>query len=667
MALLRKALTPEDSEILKTGYDGLRAASEQLQSTNLDIYRLMSVKMLHAVDSDQANSLHAILKQHERAAFGDQDPSQLKRDQPNWYARNRGVVDSLEFIDQELERATASKAKVESAQAALRCCINRLSRPYLRSLNLLDLPDEILLEIFEHLEDRFLECIERYPHCYWTPSRDIKALRLTCRRICDISSQLLVRIVHLDFHPESVERLEEISRHPTISKGVHIVKVDLLFYNFSFCDIEHFLSFHVVEAEQQIDLYEKMEMWDFCGTSKDDALAMIANGNKLMSTLRRLLSGDRSQEDDQHWSRAVETHELYLKLMQMQASLIQSHKFYRAVGSAIARMPCARALVFDDSGRPLHRYGPKQLPGSLMVPGGDIWERLRGWILVPLNGFAAKSNHLEPPDYTCIIPLIDAVRDAGVFLRHLSFDLCSRGRSVDLVPSPDLRPSFSSGMQQLRTFSFTYAYESSLFVDHDDNSEHDDEDSDDSGDSDSEHVKEASGIQGFLSACLETSTLRLLELDFRSGVEHFPLRFGDILNRNKSLHKLNGIHIGKVDLDYADLMAFLRHLPKPMHFIRTRTLRLLNGSWREVLDVLREKQPRVVRFCDLGGGEFESMTKEQYDHAFKEERFGGDTTRAEAYIEGRLFPNPFQALEDATLVDEGSDADQASAIEVPIL
>src|SRR3954467_14801539 len=55
---------------------------------------------------------------------------------------------------------------------------------------------------------------------------------------------------------ESLTRLEEISHHTTISKGVHTVTVVLHFYNSSFTEIENFGSFYTQEFERQTDMYE---------------------------------------------------------------------------------------------------------------------------------------------------------------------------------------------------------------------------------------------------------------------------------------------------------------------------------------------------------------------------------------------------------------------------
>ncbi|KAK0712768.1 hypothetical protein B0T26DRAFT_715215 [Lasiosphaeria miniovina] len=88
-------------------------------------------------------------------------------------------------------RVFAAFAGASSTSCRARCC---------GTCTLLDLPNEILFDIFKRVEQNDGSCFElasgfRRPHAAWKPSQGIKALRLACRQTCDISSQLLVRMV----------------------------------------------------------------------------------------------------------------------------------------------------------------------------------------------------------------------------------------------------------------------------------------------------------------------------------------------------------------------------------------------------------------------------------------------------------------------------------------
>jgi len=641
MAPPREAAAAGDLELIKTLYDALGLARDQLQVVNLDIFHRLVLKSLLAdLDEESRNAASQVFMQHAHAAFGKQSPYDLDPRPHQSTALNRAILDSpepTELLSQELERANASKVALERIYSALRGSINRLSRPYLRKQTLIDLPDEILLEIFSHLDN--IIPLGLRPYSLWHSSADIKALRLVCRRLSDIASHLLVRVVHLDLHSESsLKRMEEISRHPTISRGVHVISVNLMFYNASFIELENFLSYYADDTENNINMYEEARLWELNNASEEVAAQFISQGKELVATLHRLSSGERSDEDERHASHVNVTHQKYLELLQQQDSLLQSDSFYRAVGSAIARMPCARSFVFDDGH--IRISGGGQIR---MVPGADIWENLRSRMLVPLRGDIVNRGHLVPPSIRCMLRLIDAVRIAGATsLHHLEIKLSSLGRSKDLVPAPDSRSLFSSGMQQLRTFTFQQGY------------------SEDFGEDGEDHAGGVKSMVEFFSACLDTSSLRGLQLDLRRGSEQNPLkklRLKDIFNQKRPLDNLTDVSLSNFDFDCIDLVSFLRRLPTPMWCLSLLSIGLINdnGSWREVLDALREKKPTVALFKDPAGAECDDMTVAQYNALFRDNSWGY-RNQAEAYIRGLLVNNPIsQVLQDSASSVEGDD------------
>ncbi|KAF7955200.1 uncharacterized protein EAE97_000459 [Botrytis byssoidea] len=52
----------------------------------------------------------------------------------------------------------------------------------------------------------------------------IQEMRLVCRRICNISSHFLLPTVRVELSAQSLARLDMISRHPTIGKGVRTAR-----------------------------------------------------------------------------------------------------------------------------------------------------------------------------------------------------------------------------------------------------------------------------------------------------------------------------------------------------------------------------------------------------------------------------------------------------------
>lgn len=93
-------------------------------------------------------------------------------------------------------------------EAQISCGLHKVfdspARSLVCPLKIHHLPDELLMGIFRHLRN----------------CDDIKRLRLSSKRINMTSSHLLINTLHVSPIPKSLERLDEVSRHPTISRGV---------------------------------------------------------------------------------------------------------------------------------------------------------------------------------------------------------------------------------------------------------------------------------------------------------------------------------------------------------------------------------------------------------------------------------------------------------------
>ncbi|EDN07297.1 hypothetical protein I7I51_03437 [Histoplasma capsulatum] len=604
--------TAREHEVLKIAYDGLRITEEQLQDVEREICRLMSAKMMWFPEQ---SSLSRDFHQKWDEGFGDGDlpPSEWWK----WAAHN-GLFESVDNLDRELEKANASKAKFEGVQSALRCCINNLSRPYLRNLNILDLPNEILLKVFEFVEDKF-EFPLLLPF-YRQGTKDIKNIRLVCWRFCNLSSQLLVRVVRVNFNELSLARLEEISRHPTISKGVRAVQIVLHFYNFSFTDFHRFISYQADEVENHVDPFDHAKMWESLDIPEQTALEMVSNGRAVISTLRRLELADPDDNsgycegDEDHRARLGEIHRQYLILLEKQESLIRTKKLSQTVGSAISRMLGLWKLDFNDTDFESLK------DRRLMVPGGSIWDALHRYMLQPITGDDAKKHGLELPNYQCIVNVIDSVRRAGTLLDNIDIKLSTLGYPGSLALAPDIRREFSSRMQQLKEFAFSF--EGNLTE------------------------QDADDLSKFLSAFLDTSSLQNLRLHMRGEeAEAARIDVGQIIG-SKSRHKLIDISFDQVAMDLPRLLRFLERLPQSIHCIHLRDVRLLSGTWKEALDALRKKRSRVVLFSEPQGAECDNMPREVYESIFSTENC--DVSNAERYIRNWIpwEPNPLQALED---------------------
>ncbi|KAK3938127.1 hypothetical protein QBC46DRAFT_390838 [Diplogelasinospora grovesii] len=368
-------------------------------------------------------------------------------------------------------------------------------------------------------------------------------------------------------------------------------------------------------------MFDGARLWEFSNIAEQTASEMIAKARAVVSTLRRLASADPDddgghfEDDEGHRARLDEIHREYLILLEKQELLIRSGRFSRVVGSAIARMPRARKLEFADADFESLKEQ------KLMYPGDDVWGALYRFMLQPMTGYGAKKHELELPSYQCIINVTDAVRSAGALLNSIDINLSTVGYFGDLVPAPDIRREFSFGMQQLKEFAFTC--------------------------DDSPNEQDADDLHEFLSACLDTPCLQQLRLDMRRGeAEAARIDMGQIMG-SKSRHKLTYIFLGRVAMDLSKLVLFLERLPQSMGCIHQHDVRLLSGTWKEALDALRKKRPRVVLLSEPQGAECDDMSPKDYERIFGQDR-SRYSSEAELYITNPMpsIPNPVQAVED---------------------
>jgi hypothetical protein len=588
------ALTPQGLELLKIAHDGLRNVNEQLQGLKSEIYRLTAAKIIYYPSEPLSDRLEG----HEHG----------NRDQRLFDNSSR-----------ELDEVSTTKAKLDSIQGTLRHGINELSRPYLRDLNVLDLPDELLLDIFELVEGFDPNPPFAYDHD--SGREDIQNTRLVCRRFCDLSSQLLVRFVRVRFDEQSLSRLDEISRNPNIAKGVRAVQVVLHFYNSSFTDLELFTTYHADELENQVYMLDKERppaLSPLTQEQTESFMVQVVNGYDAVTKLHRLASAE--PDDDGYFEdnsdvrpRLNELHKEYLILLEKQEWLIKSERFYEIVGSAIARMPHASRLELSD-------WDFRSAEGrGLITSEGDIWSALHRLALQPMTCYEANEHGFDLPSYQCAVSMIAAIRSAGTLLNKIDIKLSALGYPGSLVPTPDIRQELTSGMRQLKEFKFLY------------DGKFNEQDGED--------------LSEFLSACLGTSSLQKLSLDMR-GHDGEAARIDlEKVMGSKSRKQLTDIFLGQISIDPFVLLRLLERLPEQMDRLSLSDVRLLSGTWEEALDALRKKECRIMRFQKSQGAECDTMSGKDYQRIFGENKHGSPN-EAERYIGnlGSLKTNPLRAL-----------------------
>jgi hypothetical protein len=188
---------------------------------------------------------------------------------------------------------------------------------------ILDLPEEILLDIFCSFESGFPvhDPSEHYNHWTAKDSNRLEFLgnnRLVCRTFNRLISPLLCPIVSVSLCSGSIDRLEGLSRNPLIAQGIRGIKLSLLFRP---CAIAtDFRRYHahaesvLAELERECNWYTEFQDYQEDDMS-DDAVAWrnyheawkrIGN---IRNAWRDILEGRNPQEDGlQHTGLAGKEH-----------------------------------------------------------------------------------------------------------------------------------------------------------------------------------------------------------------------------------------------------------------------------------------------------------------------------------------------------------------------
>lgn len=141
----------------------------------------------------------------------------------------------------EGEPLKSRKQSLENSYSSVQRQISTLSRPFPCFLGILDLPNEILIQIFEYMHDTPSGGIRQLRP---SQSKNIKNVRLPCNRFCNTSSHLLIDLLHIDFDSSSLSHLEEVARNPMIIKGVRALRFHFDFYSPVLAnDVERFAAY----------------------------------------------------------------------------------------------------------------------------------------------------------------------------------------------------------------------------------------------------------------------------------------------------------------------------------------------------------------------------------------------------------------------------------------
>ncbi|ROW00425.1 hypothetical protein VPNG_07936 [Cytospora leucostoma] len=559
------------------------------------------------------------------------------------------------------------------------------------SRKILSLPDELLVEIFDAVKT--YKPANGAQHASFASSpEDISNLRLVCRRFEACSSHLLVHYVRLDgINTESLERLEAISRHPTISKGVHIVRLVTRFYSPILAnDIRRFAGYALnkvfvqamryreafkegekeMETDGSLDVEQMYSRMRECAAVLEGVKAVLKTWGRMSLSevedvsgsdnpdydksdqeymaLKRSNSGIKDEaEEERHRQLLYLAHGLYRLRYQEQEKLRKDDAFIRRFAAAMARMPRAKGLEIHDF---VDDWDAEEIghagDGS---HGGDDYAGLIDidTFTQPMSWDEATDRGLGDPPVELLFKLPVAIQGAGVRLDRISMQTSTCAELYyPLLRKASARDVLALGraVSEMRLKNFIFLHQAKMR----------------SRLRTTPAPEDVEAFGNLTSAMSNSSDLEQLWLRLDSGwadggldparrisLGSVLLADPDSLGRwgQPSWNSLRDVHLSNLALHLSDLehlAAQLRESNAKLEFLTLKSVHLLSGTWSEALDLLRTVEVEwEIEISEPSGAECEDVRMVlagQYDAVFG--RLDGSRSLAEDFVNHDMKQNP---------------------------
>lgn len=145
---------------------------------------------------------------------------------------DQGLTAESMAVQQSLTDLNILIRRFENLQTAARDRFNLRARSLRKNRKgIMDLPNELLRNVFDNFRSN-LDNDDFWPDIdYKACTGDIQNIRLAHRKFLQASSHLLVRYLDISPSPSSLERLENVMRHPEISQGQRLLTIDMRYYS----------------------------------------------------------------------------------------------------------------------------------------------------------------------------------------------------------------------------------------------------------------------------------------------------------------------------------------------------------------------------------------------------------------------------------------------------
>ncbi|KAK4445130.1 hypothetical protein QBC34DRAFT_473014 [Podospora aff. communis PSN243] len=472
-----------------------------------------------------------------------------------------------------------------------------------KSISLMSLPNEILLDVFGFT---YLGKGDYRRHCDHPDypdqkGSDVKNCRLVCRRFHDISSRLLISSVAIDCRISSLARLDAISRHPIIAKGVESIQVSLAVFTPSV-------------GASLVDLISRYQL----------AIKPSHPIHSAWGKLRQFLQHEDSKVADEnilHLLFFKMVQKAYRQLCEEQDFLSQSGNFAKLASPAILRMPRVRMLSFHDNLPLSNRDDHKDM--------AELLEERCRHTFCP-DGIIARGFDNRPTWLAVELPA--ALQAAGASIEAVDIRFGTFKSDPFCLPaSSTVGPRDAAA--NLRTFSLKVSDEPSL----------------------SSHAHISSYLSAFTSAGkLESLYLELQQWHMSDTMDARVLELTTKVLTDCRLENVRELKFAYVMFDFAAFEKFLsKRVPalKSLGLVRVGFFddERRGTAWPQALEILRRKSLDAVKLQQPSTPTSSAEDKWVFSLILNRLCMGFPHprcyhTRAELYVLGYLDTNPFHTF-----------------------
>lgn len=537
--------------------------------------------------------------------------------------------------------------------------------PWIPKLHIFRLPDELLIKISENLRGDIIS--EEDDNSSTDDIRGIKNLRLTCKRLCNASSHLLLRRLDIALTYPSLQHLEMVSRHPTISKGIRSLQICVGVYDPRLASnlqsyISRLLSILMDDYHDNLKYLQRYarklrasysfedQRFSFATLTAHEKLCKVVDNigkcRNIVQSCDNFLQTQIYQSDkDQTMATLHQAYKVYVQRLNDQDELLQNDKFVQVITEAVARMPTVTGLTITDRVRfTLH------LPPTEM--SGPFYNSVREQLLQPVPWTPELLSVLSQRPVNLLYKLPLAFIRAGKPLTELR--ICLEPTAThELILSEELCKDLANAVENLEVVEVNCDLQVNCDLE---------------ADSDMETPAVETGGQGHVPTLvpffLKGTKLRSVTLRWKQRFEDDEDRWDrdslQLLTASLPWGNLKRISLINGDFEYDDLSKHLEKL-KPGTYILLKRVKLVSGLWADLLDLIRAKGDCHSDVIKPDTDEPELFTT-GFRETYKLESRNGMLNPGTAYIRGQTADNPLRTVPSQGNMDsyDMDDEDQVS-------